>query len=97
MSVKGTDMLHPPSRHCIHNVFSSQGGVWKVFEVKRGAVFEGSIFWERTQGIFIKSEHFIGSERECITWTGHGDVRGRGRGDRGRRDSRVMLVPEMTG
>ena len=75
-------MLHPPSRHCIYNVFSSQG-VWKVFEVERGAVFEGNIFWERTQGVFVESEHFIGGERERVTRTGHGDVGGRGRGDGG--------------
>ena len=95
--MKGTNTLHPPSRHCIHNVFSSQGGVWKVFKVERGAVFEGSIFWERTRGVFIESEHFIGGEREHVTRTGHGDVGSRGQGDSERRDSRVMSDPEMMG
>jgi len=83
MNVKGTDTLHPPSRHCIHNVFSSQSGVREIFEVERGAVFEGGVFLERTQGVFVEGEHLISSERKRVTRSGHGDVGDGGRGDGG--------------
>lgn len=96
-SVKGTDTLHPPYRHCIHNVFSSQSGssVGEIFEVERGTVFEGGVCLERNRGIFVEDEHFVGGERKRVTRTGHGDVGGRGRGDGGEKG--VTSDPETTG
>ena len=73
--MKGTDTLHPPSRHCVHNVFSSHSGIRKGFEVERGAVFEGSIFLDGTRILVEGGEHFVIGESECIARTGHGDVR----------------------
>ena len=82
--MKGTDTLHPPSRHCAimshhHKVVSGKPSKLYVMSFSKTRSF-WQLFGENS-GVFVESEYFINSEREGVARTGHGDVGSRGRVD----------------